>query len=255
MIKIFTEKVQFTFILVFALHFNSYAQERRIIPLNEHFFAIEAGGGEHVFNNVVSFSEEGEMIEKIYNLENKLISIKKSILEDSQEKTPLWEQEQHFTLDGDLEYTRIKYKNEDGNFTKIIRDGNLILDLKCKSFDCKGFYITDDQQMLECDRDVFESGFPTVKTWSKLLNKHLRFPEVAKQPGSMFKIWIGFKIDESGEMIENAVMNKNLLHPSISKEVERIITKYNGKFMPAIDFDGNPITSWFYITLIFRGGG
>jgi hypothetical protein len=76
------------FALVFFLGFlgfigNTEAKERKIIPLDAHFLPTESGEDGHTYSKIGTFSSEGELVEKTYDLNYALVSVKKSLFEES----------------------------------------------------------------------------------------------------------------------------------------------------------------------------
>lgn len=71
------KKPIFSLALFFWTSLQLFAQEREIIPLNEHFYPLSLGAGLHTYNNVKTLSTDGEVMEKIYTLENTPVEIRK----------------------------------------------------------------------------------------------------------------------------------------------------------------------------------
>lgn len=252
MIKILTKKVQLTFIFAFGLYFYSYAQERKIIPLNEHFFPIEDGGGNQQFYKIVRTSKEGILIEKIYTLENSLVSVKRSSFLNSSQEEPNIEQEHKYSPDGELEYIRIEYKEQSSSNTKVVVGEEIILDVNCiNQLDCIGIYITPTGEEEAVDRDIFKPNFKSMEMWKKILKKNLIYPVYARRARIQGEVWVGMKISDSGELMERAIMNSNTADNILIKEVERILKKYDNGFVPAINLKGESITAWMYFPVRF----
>jgi len=250
-IKIFTKTQLLLFILVFGLHYTSHAQERKIVPLNEHFFAIEDGGGEHVFNNVVSSAIEKELNEKIYTLDNRLVKALKYTFEDVGREILLWTQEQKLDPNGKLQFTKLSFTNADTTFTQIIIDNKLILDLACLYKNCNGVFLKSDGDEEIIDRDIFEPSFKSKMIWQEFLNSNLTYPLGARRVGAQGDVWVGMQISDAGEVIESTILNSKIINPILVKEVERVIKKYDGGFIPARDLNGENITAWMYFPVKF----
>lgn len=251
MIKIFIKTHLCLFILGLGLHFTSYAQERRIIPLNEHFFAIEVGGGEHVFNNLLSATIEKELNEKIYTLDNRLVKVIKHVFEDKERQFLLWTQEQKLDTSGKLQFTKLSFTNADTAFTKILVDDNLILDLACLYNNCNGFFLNPDGNEERIDRNIFEPSFKSKVIWQEFFNSNLTYPLAARRVGAQGEVMVGIRINDSGEVIESIILNTKIINPILVKEVERIINKYDKGFVPARDLNGENITAWMYFPIKF----
>lgn len=232
-------------------YFNCYAQERRIIPLNEHFFPLEVGKGLHKYNNVISYAIEKELNEKIYTLDNQLIKSIKSTFDDEAREFLLWKSEQSFDLKGQTLYSKLYYSNSDTVFTKMIVEGKIILDLVCVNRSCNGSYFKSDGNQELVDRNIFEPSFTSNEIWQEFLHSNLTYPTVARRVGAQGNVWVGMKISDSGEVLESAILNSEVIHPVLIKEVNRILKIYNEGFVPAKDFNGNYITEWMYFPVRF----
>ncbi|WP_158856077.1 energy transducer TonB [Lunatibacter salilacus] len=235
-----------------VLSTTSLAQEKKIIPLNEHFFPLETEGENQQYSKIVSISPEGELVEKIYSLEYSLVSITKSIYEEGQPREPLWEEKQQFLPDGELEFTQLKYRKANSRHTKVVAGEELILDLECKgSSKCDGIFVSTSGYQEDVDRDILKPSFPTIEVWQKFLTKNLTYPPAARNANEEAEVWVGMKISEFGEILERAVVNGSISHPSLIKEVERILELYKGDVVPARDIEGDYITAWMYFPVRF----
>ncbi|SMD42214.1 TonB protein C-terminal [Aquiflexum balticum DSM 16537] len=248
---IFIKIILLITILDWGVHLNCCAQERRIIPLNEHFFPLEVGRGLHKYNNVISYAIEKELNEKIYTLDNQLIRTIKSTFDDEARELLLWKSEQKFDLKGQSLYSKLYYSNSDTVFTKIIFEENLILDLVCIYANCNGSYFKSDGNVEVVDRNIFEPSFKSLNIWQEFLNRNLTYPLGARRIGAQGNVWVGMKISDSGELLEYAILNSEVIHPVLIGEVNRILKIYNEGFVPAKDFDGNYITEWMYFPVRF----
>ncbi|WP_162419367.1 TonB family protein [Cyclobacterium roseum] len=231
------------------------AQERKIIPLDAHFLPIESGDEGHKYSKIVTVSPEGELVEKTYDLNYALVSAKKSMFEASEPLEPVWEEEKHYALDGILKYTQFKYRKDNANYTKVLVGDKLVLDLVCdSSLNCEGSFIAPDGEEEAVDRDIFKPGLPDMKSWHEFLGKNLSYPQSARNNRAEGEIWVGLKIDERGQLVESSVVNRASSDPSLVKEVERILERYAGGFLPARDLQGSPTTAWMYLPIRFRLG-
>ncbi|HSI77487.1 MAG TPA: hypothetical protein VK957_16420 [Lunatimonas sp.] len=231
---------------------TSLAQEREIIPLNEHFFPVKTEGENQQYSKIVSISPEGELVEKIYSLEYSLVSIKKSIFEKGQTMEPLWEEKQEFSSDGELKYTQLKYRKANSRHTKVLVGEDLILDLECgSSSKCNGLFVSSTGYQETVDRDIFKPSFPTTEGWQKFLTGNLTYPQAARNADKEAEVWVGMKINDFGEIVERAVVNESASHPSLIEEVERILEIYEGDVVPARDLEGDYITAWMYFPVRF----
>ncbi|MCC5936151.1 MAG: energy transducer TonB [Lunatimonas sp.] len=231
----------------------THAQERKIIHLDAHFLPTESGEDDHTYSKIVTVSAEGELVEKTYDLNYTLVSVKKSLFEESEPLDPLWEEETHYSSDGVPMYTEFKYRKDNAKYTKVLVDEKLVLDLICdNSLSCEGTFVAPSGEEETVDRDIFKPSLPSVKVWQEFLAKNLSYPQSARNTRTEGEIWIGLKIDEYGEQVERFIVNRASSDPSLVKEVERILDRYTGGFVPARTIYGNPTAAWMYLPIRFR---
>lgn len=231
------------------------AQERKIIPLDAHFLQIESGDEDQKYSKIVTVSPEGELVEKTYDLNYALVSAKKSMFEASEPEDPIWEEEKQYASDGTLKYTQFKYRKDNANYTKVFVGTKLVLDLVCdSSLTCEGSFVAPGGEAEAVDRDIFKPGLPSMKAWQEFLGKNLSYPPSARNNRAEGEIWVGLKINEAGELVESFILNRASSDPSLVKEVERVLERYAGGFLPARDLQGGPTTAWMYLPIRFRLG-
>lgn len=230
-------------------------QERKIIPLDAHFLPIESGDKGQKYSKIITVSPEGELVEKTYDLNYTLVSAKKSMFEASEPVDPVWEEENHYASDGTLKYTQFKYRKENANYTKVFVGTKLVLDLVCdSSLTCEGSFVAPGGEEEAVDRDIFKPGLRSMKAWQEFLSKNLSYPPSARNNRAEGEIWVGLKINEAGELVESSILNRASSDPSLVKEVERVLERYAGGFLPARDLQGGPTTAWMYLPIRFRLG-
>jgi hypothetical protein len=231
------------------------AQERKIIPLDAHFLPTESGEDDHTYSKIVTVSSEGELVEKIYDLNYTLVSVKKSLFEESEPLEPLWEEETHYSSDGIPIYTEFKYRKDNAKHTKVLVGEKLVLDLVCdSSLSCEGAFVAPSGEEEAVDRDIFKPSLPSLKVWQEFLGKNLSYPQSARNTRTEGEIRLALKIDEHGELVERFILNRISSDPSLVKEVERVLDRYTGGFVPARDLQGSPTTAWMYLPIRFRLG-
>lgn len=231
---------------------TSHAQEREIIPLNKHFFPVETEGKNQQYSKIVTISPEGELVEKIYSMEFSLVSITKSIFEEGKPREPLWEEKQQFSQVGELEFTQLKYRKANSRHTKVVVGDKLVLDLECKgNSKCDGIFVSTSGYQETVDRDILKPSFPTLEIWQNFLMKNLTYPLAARNAEEEAEVWVGMNISEFGEILERKVVNESVAHPSLIKEVEKIIENYDGEVVPARNIEGDYVPAWMYFPIRF----
>ncbi|RZS94993.1 energy transducer TonB [Cecembia calidifontis] len=230
-----------------------FSQNRVIVPINEHLIPTENGSNEHIYNKVVSVSTQGELLEKIYNLENRPIEISKSSFKDPEGKQLLWKETQKFNELGEIDRIIIVDASSDSTKTKVFNNEKLLLELSCDEFsNCNGlFYPEDSEETIPVDRNIFEPNFSDIQGWFKFARENFKYPEIARKGKHEGTVWMGLRIGTNGELLESTGINAKELHPSLIKKVQEIIDAYHGEFSPALDKKGNPVEGWMYFNTDF----
>ncbi|SHM45351.1 TonB family C-terminal domain-containing protein [Cyclobacterium lianum] len=122
------------------------------------------------------------------------------------------------------------------------------------SLNCEGSFVAPGGEAEAVDRDIFKPGLPDMKAWHEFLGKNLSYPPSARNNRAEGEIWLGLKINESGELVESTVVNGASSDPGLVKEVERVLDRYTGGFLPASNLQGIPTTAWMYLPVRFRLG-
>ncbi len=235
-----------------GINLNSFAQEKLVIPLNEHFYPIETGGGEHLYHKIVTHSTDSIVTEKIYTLNYQIISIKNYIPDPKNPLIPIWEHEQKINAENQIIYTKVMVKENDLTSIHITTENQIELKIDCVGyFDCQGFYTSPFDENTPVNRDIFKPAFKNPDNWNKFLAKNLVYPLIARRIGAQGNVMVGLKISESGELLATEIMNRNVIHESLVNEVELLLKKYNGEYHPAVDYKLEPKTAWLYFPIRF----
>lgn len=230
-----------------------FSQNRVIVPINEHFIPTENGSNDHVYNKIVSVSTQGELLEKIYNKENRPIEISKSSFKDLEGKQLLWKETQKFNESGEIDMIIIVDSSSDSTKTKVFNNEKLLFELSCDEFsNCNGlFYPEDSEETIPVYRNIFEPNFSDIQGWFKFARENFKYPEIARKGKHEGTVWMGLRIGANGELLESTGINARELHPSLIKKVQEIIDAYHGGFSPALDKKGNPVEGWMYFNTDF----
>lgn len=245
-------KALFSLALLFWTSLQLSAQEREIIPLNEHFYPISLGADQHTYNNVKTLSADGEVMEKIYTLENTPVEIRKTRFGSLDAPDQKSSQISKYSPTGELTSLELIDSAIGVKVSQVMTKERLILELTCYNDKCEGVFNPEgEQEAIEVDRDVLKPSPTSREIWQKFIEKELKYPLVARRLGEQGTVWIGLKIDADGNLLDKAVMNPNETHPSLTAEVLRIMDRYQGGFFPAQDFSGKTIEAWLYLPVRF----
>lgn len=246
------KKTIFSLALFFWTSLQLFAQEREIIPLNEHFYPLSLGAGLHTYNNVKTLSKDGEVMEKIYTLENTPVEIRKTRYGSLDAPDQKSSQISKYSPTGELVSLELVDSAIGVKVIQVMTPEKLILELTCLNDACEGiFYPDGEENGIEVDRDVLRPSPTSREIWQKFIMKELKYPLTARRLGEQGTVWVGLKIDQEGYLLDKAVMNPNEVHPSLTEEVLRIMDRYQGGFFPAQDFSGSTIEAWLYLPVRF----
>jgi TonB family protein len=124
-------------------------------------------------------------------------------------------------------------------------------DLNNKLNDKNKIDATTGQNINQINNVKTSPDFPGgVNGLNTFLNKNLVYPEKALKAQTAGKIYIGFVIDAVGKVDINKitiVKGENFL---LDQEAIRIV-KNLPQFTPAIDQNGNPVSSWYQFPITF----
>lgn len=230
-------------IVFLFVSFHSIAQEREIIPLNEHFYPLALGFGEHTYNDVKTVPSEGEILEKIYTLDHRLVQNRKTTLGDNGVERI---QISTYGPDGDLISIEITEFEEGLTYTQVHNGSRVVLELACAGNFCEGEFNGSF-----VDRNVFKPSLRSMDSWERFIQRELTYPVVARRVGAQGTVLLGLKISSNGTLLEKVVINPNEVHKSLAKEALRVIDLYKDGFVYAVDLQDYPIDAWLFLPVRF----
>lgn len=237
-------------VLVFTLASQTFAQERKIIFLNQHYFPTSDSSA-FVYKSVNMQSADGKSTERVFTLSNQLVKIiKLSFNEEGQ-----FEEEITETYDTNGELSSRKMKNtENGRYLiqyfdrgKFIGESVLTQDRKYET-SLPG----EDKPTLSDHDPLAASPYLNQEAWTSHLVKNLQYPSQSRRLGEEGTVVLALLISSNGELKTIEVANSENLSKYLSEEAIRVTTTYKGDFFPAKNPDGNSIDSWLYIPIRFK---
>lgn len=226
----------------------AFAQEREIIPLNEHFYPLELGYGKHSYNVVKTVSEEGEIIEKIYTLKNQLVQQRKSRLNDGNIE---YMQTSYYSTNGELQSIEVMEIEDDIQYTQVMTQDRMVLELACKGSVCSGEFTTAEGT-IPVDRNVLKPSFTSMEMWINHLLNNLAYPIQSRRIGVQGNVLMGLRIGTNGKLLSLAVINPAIIHSTLQLEALSTAEEYMDGFVPALDLDGNPKEAWMFVPIKFK---
>ncbi|MCH7401524.1 energy transducer TonB [Belliella kenyensis] len=240
-------------VLMLFVSMSALAQSKVAIPLNEHFYPLGQGAGQHVYNMEESIASDSKKTYKIYSLEGVLVKESRSSFLKIDGESVSYEEEKLYDSSGMLDFTRLEIKGIKTNQVKILVDNEIVSEIKCEG-DCSGYVILPDGEKLLIDRDIFKPSFTDQNVFDLWLREVLTYPLIARRKGAQGDVWVGAEIDESGQLVQYKIMNNLSVDKSLIDEVNRVLRKYKGGFIPAKNLKGETIQAWMYFPVKFRLG-
>lgn len=230
-----------------------FAQERLILPLTEFFTPAESGSKSHVYNNLVTVTTQGELLERMYTLENHLVKVTKSTYKDAELQELLRREIQNFTKEGELEYVGFQEIFDNGFTIKVADEQQLILDITCtEANNCAGVFIPiGSSEALTVRRNVFEANFENLDVWTDFVVENVRYPAVAKKGNHQGVVHLALKVDAEGNFVASFPINPKEVHKSLVEELQRVVALKPGRLLPAMNKYGEPKEGWIYFSFDF----
>lgn len=147
----------------------------------------------------------------------------------------------YYTLsDGEHEYSLVKKHDRGYN---IIEFSNYILYCSKKADRNSG----ENSFKLIAHQPQFQGGGPNEFT--KWVNEHLKYPEIAKENGIQGRVTVQYTIDKQGRVTNVSVLRG--VDPSLDKEAIRVVSS-SPKWTPGKDEKGNPQDVSYTYPVIFQ---
>lgn len=257
-IQIALKNLKFDLILIIILFlssisFGAFAQQRLIIPLTEHYTAADSGAKNHVYNNLVTVTPKGELYERFYDLNNRLVKSSKSSFKDPELQELVWKETQYFDKKGELEYAQIYEIYDNAITTKIADAEQLILDIICTDiYNCVGDFTPKGKEgPISVKRNVFEANFENPDEWTQFMVENVRYPTAAKKGNYQGIVQLALKIDSNGALLTTAPVNPKEVHKSLVEELQRVVLLNPGPYLPAMNKYGEAVEGWIYFSFDF----
>jgi TonB family protein len=244
------------FFIFLFLSFNNYsfAQDRKIQTLNQHFYPIsEKDSTNLAYYSVLKLINENERVEKFYTKEMRLVkAIKIGFNEEGAFRQKVIEKYDELgkissltTINQDNnKYYAVYYKNE-------VLVGDVIFD-GVGTFESKR---ADTNQPVFLDRNEFEPvPFTDKQLWQENLLKNLRYPVQARRLGQSGTVFLALLVDKDSNLVRIEIANPMDVAKSLADEAIRVASLYKGKFIAATDLEGNPVEAWLRIPVRFKLG-
>lgn len=250
----FLKKISFLLLLlILSLDFiSAQTQQRVITPLNKHFFqANPLDSSNHTYTQVYSPVTKST---KIYAKSNRLVkSIEDSINQEG----------------GFNQRTINRYDSLGELSSKTIKnlDANNMITYYIESDTIRGEVLSQGNSQLTITRSIESKPYQSMwndfeprpkvpkEEWYKFLGTNLNYPTQSNRTRQTGTVYIALLIDQDGQVLEKELANPENVSEILAKEALRVINRYEGVFLPALDIDKHPQTRWAYIPIRFSLGG
>ncbi|ERM80163.1 hypothetical protein P872_22360 [Rhodonellum psychrophilum GCM71 = DSM 17998] len=239
-------------VFLMASSFTLFAQSRKTIHLNEHFYPISAASGLHQFTKIISVSKEGNQTERFYDLENRPFMVIQTEFDKRGET--LFQKTEKYDLQGFLNYQYLVNAKENSALTTYFKASETIMSLGCEKGVCEGTFSLKGE-VIGINRDVFSPIMVySISAWNNFLSNHLNYPPAALKSKMEGVVKLGLEILEDGSLGRLEIVNPKDSPLLLQQEALRVIQIYEGGYIPGIDAEGNPVSGWFYIPIRFQIG-
>lgn len=238
-------------ILGFLLAFNLLAKDR--IPLNKHFAPLERSQEDAAYLKVVNPIVDGKQIERIYDLDQRLVRIVSKYYDDRKNLIK--------TICEDVDEEGIVYKVKEINTKQsactiyYLKDGQIIGQFYGNEHEVIfGKRVIGEEEVIT-SINIFEPGFSrSMVNYQEFLRQNLQYPAEAKMKKQQGKVELALEILPDGSLGKIEVVNSKDVPQILQQEAIRVISLYQDGFRGAVDVDGNPVTKWLYLPITFKLG-
>jgi hypothetical protein len=234
----------FVFLAGFLFYFHLYAQTSNPIRLNEHFHEIDPSDSLHHHYNIIrSYSSDSVLIERTFDLDNKLVSIFRTSPKDS---TYHEKRLEFYSPDGNIrEKVTINLANTKFISTHYINGEQVaqVLHRGESKFSISRQLIGENVELLYNDFD------PNPVESKKIFYEYLSEKVVlstSEIPRDEQVVYIGVYIDENGLATKIEWVNPLGCEQKLAERYIKAVKSWKYGYTPARDLQGNPVGKWRY---------
>jgi TonB family protein len=247
-----TRKLILTLLCLF-LFLNLSANDRAKIALNRHFVPLQKSQHDTAFIKISNPITDGKQVERIYDLDNKLVRIVTKYFENGKNPTKtVWED-----VDASGQVYKIKErKNNENNYTiYYLHKGKVIAEFYGNEQEVIfGKKIVNEEKVVT-STNIFEPGFKkSVVDYQEFIRQNLQYPVEARKKRQQGTVELALEIKADGSIGRIEVVNAGNVSPLLQEEAVRVLSLYTDGFRSAVDMEGNPVTKWLYLPIHFKLG-
>ncbi len=239
-------------ISTFSICLSSQGQQRITSKLNKHFIEIEEVDSIlHRFTKVENTQKSGNTVTWIFDLQNRLVRQSKKGFNPTenfnQEITETFDSTNQLISQRILNLDNSKYVTfyykQGIKKAQVTNHGDDVFEIWRDSPD--SIYMTN-----------YDEFIPSIEKslWHQFLAKNLTYPSQARTSGATGTVILALLISKNGEIIEIEIANESQVNPHLSKEALRVAKLFKGRFIPAVNLEGESEESWLNIPVRFKLG-
>lgn len=247
-----TRKLLFTLLgILFFLDLS--ATDRAKIPLNRHFIPLQKAHHDTAFMKIVNPITDGKQVERIYDLDNKLVRVVTTYFENGKKPTKtVWED-----IDANGQVYKVKErKNDEHNCTiYYLQNGKVIAEFYGNEQEVIFGKKVVNEEKVVTSTNIFEPGFKkSVVDYQEFIRQNLQYPVEARKKRQQGTVEVALEIKGDGSIGRIEVVNAANVSPLLQAEAIRALSLYANGFRGAVDMAGNPVTKWMYLPIHFKLG-
>lgn len=247
-----TRKLFLTFLgLTICLHAAAYNRAR--IPLDKHFIPVSKTQESVMFIKIVNPIIDNKQVERIYDLDNKLVRVVTKYFDKSKNLTrTVWED-----VDDSGQIYKVK--------VHIVKETHCSIYYKQDGKTFAEFYGSEQEvvfgkRIINGETQVtsinpFEPGFRRSPVdYQEFLRQNLQYPVEARKKRQQGTVELALEIKADGSVGRIEVVNAADVSRLLQDEAIRVLSLYADGFRGAEDMEGNPVTKWLYLPVHFKLG-
>ncbi|PZX46868.1 energy transducer TonB [Algoriphagus chordae] len=230
----------------------SIAQEKEIVLLNEYFYPIEkSDSSDYVYKSIITQINDSSSVEYIFTRKNQLI---KNVRQAYNAEGKFFEKLTE-TYDQHGKLTSKKTTNLDNTMyhAAYYQDEQYLGEVIYKGPEQFETRKAGTADVLMLNANEFEPTPSTDKLlWQKHLMKKLRYPPHARTNRETGTVMLAVHVNSNGIKTKITIANPASVDESLAEEALRVARSYEGRFMTAVDLDGNPIDGILLVPIRFK---
>jgi TonB family protein len=239
-------------VLSSCISISLFAQGREITKLDRYYRILTEGQDSlHAFNRISTMGKDSSRIEKIYDLQNRMLQSSKVSFNEELGYNELVEER----FDTTQNRKSIKYLNLDNGkfFSYYFKNGEQVSSLE---FDGEKTYKLLGKDMkepliTEYDPLTLTPKF-TVKDRNDFYIQNLKYPSQARLRGDQGVVKLLHQIDINGKVKSREILDPEETSSILHEEAIRLSELFDPQFYPHYNIYGEPEEGIFVMPTVFR---